>query len=71
MTKKILLQGGPDDGKTYTVDFMLVRYTVLRPLAPAKNAVMIGFEKGFYDYNGRKDNDRQVLEWKGWEGERN
>lgn len=71
MTKTILLRGGPDDGKTDTVDLKLVRYTVLRPLAPNSKTVLVGFERGYYDYRGESDAGRQVFEWMGWEGEKN
>lgn len=71
MTKTILLVGGPRDGKIDTVPKALQRFTILREIAPGKKMVLLGFERGYYTATGREEQDKEIFEWQGWEGEQN
>lgn len=70
MSKTILLQGGPENGRIEQVPDDLEIFTITRPVGPGK-IILLAFEKGYYEATRLRDGGRQVFKWKGWEGEKN
>jgi hypothetical protein len=69
MTKTIILAGGPDDGRTETIDCALTSFKVVHPKPINLQQVVLNMRIGVYQQTGEYDWTREIFTWTGWQEE--